>query len=1091
MMQSEITKYIAEISSLYRTGNATEHSYRPALQRLIESLIFLISGEQGLKVTNEPKRIACGAPDYIVTRADVPVGYIEAKDIGIDLNGKANKPQLDRYKKSLDNLIITDYLIFQYYENGQQVTSVTIGKSDTTGIKPDNSQFENFVALIQSFIGFQGQSIKTSEQLSNFMAAKARLMANIIETALNSDNFLNTSSGGSLENQLQGFKDVLIPSLTNKEFSDVYAQTIAYGLFAAKLNETLSPISPASPIFNRTNAAYLIPHSNPFLRKLFNYVAGFELDERIRWIVDELADLFNHVDINAIINEFSIDEHDPIIHFYETFLSQYDPALRKSRGVWYTPQPVVQFMVRAVDDILKTDFSLSEGLADNSKVFLPRPVRQNDGSTKVEDVEFHRVQILDPAAGTGTFLAEVVKKIYSRFASMQGVWQSYANEHLIPRVNGFEILMASYVMAHLKIDMLLQQTGYKHTGNERLNIYLTNSLSEARTVPVAHFAKWLHDEASQASRIKRDVPVMVVLGNPPYSGESQNSSEWINRLMNDYKKEPSGIRLQEKNSKWINDDYVKFIRFSQYFIKENGEGVLAFINNHSFLDNPTFRGMRYNLLKTFDKIYVLDLHGNTKKKETAPDGSKDENVFDIQQGVSINIFVKTSKSSKSINSLASVYHADIYGKRSEKYSFLLNNTLQSITWQKLELSDPQYFFAAKDFSLKTEYEKGFSVQELFPLNGTGIVSKRDSLAFQDTKNEIIEKVKDIYQLSCDVIKSKYKQVSWESRDGKVELCKSDVMNYGLDDKYFVPCDYRPFDKKWTYYTGVSKGFLGWPVQKIMQHFLIGENIGLMICRQQKTNGFYHCLVHKHIAESSLVSNNTSEIGYSFPLYLYIKNGIADNDKNPYHRHHNLNDNIIGKFSTKTGLQFIEEKEPPPSERAGGCSYAPIDVLDYIYAVLHSPAYRERYKEFLKIDFPRVPYPQNTGQFWQFVTLGAKLRRLHLLDNVQPEDGIAIFPVAGNNQVEKLSPIFPAFPASPIRVFINDTQYFDNVPPETWTFYIGGYQPAQKWIKDRKGKTLNFNDVNHYRKIIQVLKETGELMQQIDNISQTIKKIISI
>jgi len=617
-----ITSYIVEINRIYKAGNATEHTYRPALKSLLEKILNkgtcpLVNP---IVVTNEPKRIACGAPDYIVTRKEIPVGYVEAKDIDTDLNHKSHKAQFDRYKQSLDNLIITDYLTFQLFENGEEITSVTIAKTGKNGIEADKTQFEKFIALINLFVGYQGQGIQTSVHLSKIMAAKARLMANIIENALNNKGACPLADNNSLDGQLKGFREVLIHNISHKEFADIYAQTIAYGMFAAKLNDE------TNETFTRSKAANLIPHSNPFLRELFQYIASFYLDERIRWVVDDLADLFNYVDIHAIIKEFDKTDHDPIVHFYETFLSEYDPALRKSRGVWYTPQPVVQFIVQAVDDILKQDFGISQGLADTSKI-----------------ENCHRVQILDPATGTGTFLAEVVQNIYQRFKNQQGMWQNYATEHLLPRINGFEILMASYAMAHLKLDLLLQQTGYKPTANERLRIYLTNSLDEARAKTEIPFAKWLSDEANEASRIKQDVPVMVVLGNPPYSGESQNSGAWMNRLMNDYKKEPSGIKLQEKNSKWINDDYVKFIRYGQHFIENNGEGILAFINNHSFLDNPTFRGMRYNLLQTFDKIYIIDLHGNAKKKETAPDGSKDENVFDIQQGVSINIFVKKRK----------------------------------------------------------------------------------------------------------------------------------------------------------------------------------------------------------------------------------------------------------------------------------------------------------------------------------------------------------------------------------------------------------------------------------------------------------------
>ena len=660
-----IAHYISELNRIYKAGNATEHSYRIALQRLWDNMTT------GLTITNEPKRIACGAPDFIVTRKEIPIGYIEAKDIDTDLNSKANKIQFDRYKQSLNNLIITDYLSFQLFENGEKVTSVKIAKTGKNGIEADKTQFEAFTALINLFVGYQGQGIQTSVQLSKAMAAKARLMANIIEKAL--DNNENTDSN-SLYGQLKGFRAVLIHDIKHKEFSDIYAQTIAYGMFAAKLNdaspnpseggESFPPLGgQGGASFTRSKAAKLIPHSNPFLRKFFQYIAGYDLDERICWVVDDLADLFNYVDINAITKEFDKAEHDPIIHFYETFLAEYDPTLRKSRGVWYTPKPAVQFIVQAVDDILKQDFKLSQGLADCSTI---RHSDENNtkgiaGQARNDGKTHHRVQILDPATGTGTFLTEIVQNIYQRFKNQQGMWQNYVHEHLLPRINGFEILMASYAMAHLKLDMLLKQTGYTSPNpskggespptfgwrqGERLHIYLTNSLDEAQAKTEIPFVKWLSDEANAANRIKQDVPVMVVLGNPPYSGESQNSGKWIEKLISDYKKEPSGIKLQEKNSKWLNDDYVKFIRYGQHFIEQNGEGILAFINNHSFLDNPTFRGMRYSLLKTFDKIYILDLHGNAKKKETAPDGSKDENVFDIQQGVSINIFVKLKSKGK-------------------------------------------------------------------------------------------------------------------------------------------------------------------------------------------------------------------------------------------------------------------------------------------------------------------------------------------------------------------------------------------------------------------------------------------------------------
>ncbi len=409
-------------------------------------------------------------------------------------------------------------------------------------------------------------------------------------------------------------------------------------MFAARLHD------PSLDSFTRQEAADLIPKTNPFLRRLFQYVAGYDLDDRIKWIVDDLADIFRATNVADLLKDFgkATRQTDPIIHFYETFLSEYDPALRKSRGVWYTPEPVVNFIVRAVNDILITEFGLPQGLADNSKtkvtVKIPTHDKRYTAGQREYEQEVHKVQILDPAAGTGTFLAEVVKQVYKKFEGQQGSWSNYVEDHLIPRLNGFEILMASYAMAHLKLDLLLSETGYVPKKEQRFRVYLTNSLEEYHPDTGTLFANWLSTEANEANHVKRDTPVMVVLGNPPYSVSSSNKSQWIESLTADYKKD-----LNERNIQPLSDDYIKFIRFGEYFINKTGEGILAYISNNSFIDGIIHRQMRKHLMESFDKIYILDLHGNAKKKETAPDGGKDENVFDIMQGVSINIFVKKRK----------------------------------------------------------------------------------------------------------------------------------------------------------------------------------------------------------------------------------------------------------------------------------------------------------------------------------------------------------------------------------------------------------------------------------------------------------------
>jgi type I restriction-modification system DNA methylase subunit len=625
-MKMSIEAYIEIVNNRFKSGISREHSYRGDLETLIRELV------PGVEITNEPANVTdCGNPDYVITKGKIPVGYIEAKDIGKDLNSKNYKEQFDRYKKALDNLIITDYIWFQFFQNGELVHEIRIGEIDTGVIKPIADNFPEFENLIQNFCTHIGQTIKSSQKLAQMMASKARLLQNILERAITSDE--ETQENTSLKAQYETFKKILIHDLTPQAFADIYAQTLAYGMFAARLHDkTLDD-------FSRQEAAELIPKSNPFLRKLFGYVAGPDIDERIIRTVDNLADVFRATNVEQLLKNFgkNTQTQDPIIHFYETFLSEYDPKLRKARGVWYTPEPVVKFIVRAVDEILKTEFDLPQGLADTSKTKIKVPIQGVDkkGKQLYDEKEVHRVQILDPATGTGTFLAEVVKFIYEkRFKAMQGAWSSYVDEHLIPRLNGFELLMASYSMAHLKLDMLLRETGYKATKTQRFNVYLTNSLEEHHPDTGTLFSNWLSTEANEANHIKRDAPVMCVIGNPPYAVSSSNKGEWIGNLLKDYKKD-----LNEKKLN-LDDDYIKFIRYGEYFINKTGEGVLAYISNNSFIDGVTHRQMRKHLLETFDKVYIMDLHGNAKKKETCPDGGKDENVFDIMQGVSINIFVK-------------------------------------------------------------------------------------------------------------------------------------------------------------------------------------------------------------------------------------------------------------------------------------------------------------------------------------------------------------------------------------------------------------------------------------------------------------------
>lgn len=1282
-----IPEYLSKINTLYLTGNAREHSYRGDLQNLIMAIL------PDILVTNEPARVECGAPDYVLTRKDIPVGYIEAKDIGVDLGDKKLKEQFDRYKSGLSNLVFTDYMDFHFYKEGELTTKISIARLEKTTppdghpskggelkteIVPIPENFEQFTHLIQNFVQTVSQTIKSPTKLAQMMAGKAKLMADVIEKSLNYDDHEGKRS--TIKSQMLSFQQMLIHDIDNKSFADIYSQTIAYGMFAARYHD------PTLKTFSRMEAAELIPKSNPFLRKLFQDIAGFDLDTRLTWIVDELVNIFLASDVATIMKNFgkSTKQEDPVVHFYETFLGEYNPALRKARGVWYTPQPVVNFIVRAVDDILKTEFDLPQGLADTSKIKIKKKaITQTKGKdAKIKEVEVehevHKVQILDPATGTGTFLAEVVKHIHKKFEGQQGIWSKYVTNDLIPRLNGFELLMASYAMAHLKMDMLLTETGYKPTtppdGHpsgvgefQRIKIFLTNSLEEAHPDAGTLFSSWLSDEADQANAIKRDAPVMVVMGNPPYSGESSNKGEWIMKLMEDYKKEPGGKeKLKEQNSKFINSDEYKFIRFGQYFIDKNGSGILAFINPHGFLDNPTFRGMRWNLLQSFDKIYTIDLHGNNKKKETAPDGSIDQNVFDIMQGVSINIFIKTGRkfpSSGGVSTgrggdLAEVFHYDLYGKRDYKYNFLSENSIKSIPYKELPNVAPNYFFVPKNFNGKDDYEKGFKIDDLFSLNSLGIQTHRDQFVIDINKQNLSKRIKELYDSNIDVSDFLPKYNLKENIDFQVLKVRQSTFN----EEKLILIDYRPFDLRNIYY---DKSIIDRDRIKVMRN-LLKKNTSLIVSKHLSTFDFQHIFISNYISESCLISTQTKEQGYCFPLYLYPETigqqtllastppvgqpseggEFTTGVKGGELRTPNLNPTIIKQIAEGLGLSFTNEKEKEGNVCFANSnelrpefkqSFAPIDLLDYIYAVLHSSSYREKYNEFLKIDFPRVPYPTDLTTFGKLSNLGSELRQIHLLESPIVEKFITQYPEDGENVVVKprfeINPILnsppleecpqdgvvkntpiyfntiidlpynPALkqrakelryaenlsevlfwvqvhkgnfynidfdrqriignyivdfyvkklglvieidssshddnkvlydkkredylkslglkifripvndilqnmskaiadleefiknnynkPPRPLgtppkegnsgNVFINETQYFANVPEVAWNFYIGGYQPAQKWLKDRKERELRYEDILHYQKIIVALTETDRIMKEIDTI----------
>ena len=1089
--------YLSKIKEALEAGDATEHTHRPALKDLIEHL--------GADITavNEPKRVSCGAPDYAVKRRNLSIGYIEAKDVGRSLDEAEDSPQLERYKKSLHNLILTDYLEFRWYVDGEPRGTARLARQRKGKLVPDKDGVEKTIDILSDFLSHNPEPIADPQQLSQRLARLAHIIRDTIVGAFEKEN-----ASQDLRDLREAFAEVLIPDLNRPEklaeFADMYAQTIVYGLFAARCNHQ----GPGP--FQRLGAAREIPKTNPFLKKLFESITGSGLDEEPYVdFVEDLVAILASTDMERVLENFGkrTGQEDPIVHFYETFLAAYDPKTRERRGVYYTPEPVVQYIVKSVDYILKTRFGLEGGLAHTADVveyereeaFLDGQGRP-DRSKLLRTVEEKRpkVLILDPACGTGTFLYAVMDYIRAEFMKRgdAGLWSAYVRDHLLPRLFGFELLMAPYAVAHFKLGMLLagydlpkeqqKQWQYDFEAEERLGIFLTNTLDEAPSEWQKLFGAYriLSEEAKAASQVKRDLPIMVVLGNPPYSGHSANSSwemvgkkkklNFIGQLLQDYYF-VDGKPLGEKNPKWLQDDYVKFIRWGQWRIERTGAGILVFITNHGYLDNPTFRGMRQQLMKTFDEIYIMDLHGNAKKKEHAPDGSKDENVFDIQQGVAIGIFINVPGKEKSTN----IHHAELFGSREYKYKYLLEKDLETTSWNKIQPEHPFYFFFHQDSDLGSEFGLGFKITEIYPINNIGMQTHRDYFVTDPDHNELHNRIAEFRNtnLSDDEVREQLNLGSWDISKARKKLREDDDW-----ENRFVDCLWRPFDIRHLYY---HKDLIDRPRSQITDPML-RPNFALLAMRQIALHEDCSHFLVSDIPTIDRVFYSNKGAASVFPVYLYTNKLEGSNlqkqlieplawQVSEKGRVPNLSHEFISQLEKRLNLKFVSDGHGDLST-----TFGPEDIFNYIYAVFHSPTYRQRYAEFLKIDFPRVPMTSSPELFRRLCLLGEELVALHLLESPYLSQLITRYPVVGDNIVEKGFPKFVAYEEKAHGyVYINKAQYFEGVPKEVWEFHVGGYQVCEKWLKDRRGRQLSFDDLMHYQKVVVALKETIRLMGEID------------
>jgi predicted helicase len=928
--------------------------------------------------------------------------------------------------------------------------------------------------------------ITTSKALAKKLAALAGRIRKRVNKILAVE-----SKKGPMRQLYKAFQETLIHNLSEDDFADMYAQTITYGLFSTKKSRPAGLVA--------ENLLDMIPKTNPFLKELlstFLTVGGrkgkIDFDELG---IDDVVQTLRNTDMDAVLRDFEDRNplEDPVIHFYEGFLKEYDAKKKIKRGVFYTPRPVVSFIVRSVDEILRKDFGLVYGLADtitwgemarrNKDMKIPEGVSENDPF----------VQILDPAAGTGTFLVEVIDLIYKTMKSkwekeghlpleFNNLWNEYIPKYLLPRLYGFELMMAPYAIAHMKIGLKLFETGYRFDSDERARIYLTNTLEKPKDISeyFEQAAPALAHEAQAANKVKDEVSTTVIIGNPPYAGHSANKNDWIRNLLRTKLKdgansyfEVDGTDLNERNPKWINDDYVKFIRYGQYRLSTSGTGVLGFITNHGYLCNPTFRGMRQSIMKSFSEIMVLDIHGNTKKKEKCPDGSKDENVFDIQQGVTIGLFLKREGNYK-------VLHADLWGLRSNKYSHLLSAVTPKAEWTDIIPQTDLYLFEPQNTQLLHEYNQGWKITDIFITNSVGILTARDNLTIHYSESELWNAVKDFTSLSVEDARREY-NLGRDARDWKVNLAQEDIRYSGPKQNNITNILYRPFDIRFTYYTGRSRGFLCMPRPELMRHFLIGNNIGLVSARSNKSQYMDHFFISKYITEIKCGESTTGSC--LFPLYLYpdptrpLAN-TSDYNVRKIGRMPNLDKRFVEELCSKLNLDFISEGTGDLKR-----TFGPEDLLHYIYAIFYSCKYRNRYLKFLRLDYPKISFTNNISFFKALCKYGNELTSLHLLDTQLVNKPIATFPISGNNAVIKAGKQLSEVVDGKGKIYINKTQYFDELPEEVWNFSIGGYQVCHKWLAYRKksGRKLSAEDIEHYHKIVLVIDETIKIMKQIDEV----------
>jgi len=1040
-----IQKYLDEIIKTTAQGDAREESYYPHFSNFLFDFALRIDKNK-TQITTLPKKTDAGNPDFRVWDGkENIVGYVEAKKPGENLDVIERSEQLKRYLKTFPNVILTDFYEFRLYRSGLLIDKTFVARSNLAkkGIPPPIENEEKFVSLLSKFFAFSLPKVTTAEQLARELAIRTRFLRDeVISVEIEQQR----KGKGELYGFYETFKKFLISRLTEKDFADLFSQTIAYGMFAARTR--------SSNGFNRKLAYDLIPKTIGILRNVFRFVSQGDLPMHMEVMVDDIAEVLNAADVNNILRNYykAGKGNDPIVHFYETFLGEYDPATREKRGVYYTPEPVVRYIVRSVNELLKTCFDLDDGLASRE------------------------VTLLDPAGGTLTFPAEAIKLAVGEYTGKygEGGVNALLGEHILKNFYAFELMMAPYAIGHIKMGFLMEELGYAMKEQERFKLYLTNTLDiEDLSQTQIPGLESLSDESHEAGRIKKEESILVIMGNPPYSANSANYNDWTEKLLKEdldgaqsyYKID--GSPLKEHNPKLLQDDYVKFLRFAQWKIHKAGKGIVGMITNHGYLSNVTFPGMRQSLMRTFNEIYILDLHGDSQKKEKTPDGGKDENVFDITKGTAIAIFVKKPNTEG-----CTVYHRDNFGLREEKYQWLDEHKLNIQDYERLTPVAPWYFFIKRNTKEIEHYKNWTSLTEIFPINSTGIKTHRDDFVIAFEKQELLTRLRTFAHKNTpdDIVRQIFSLK--DTKDWKLSAARKKIFEEDNPSEQIRSITYRPFDSRFIIY---SENLIDRPRKEVMQH-LLKKNVALTVVRQVKASTeWMHALVSNDITECCNISNKTSEVCYVFPLYLYQpeqkkkRHGFQSMmvfEPEPEYGSECMKPNIASKVFEQ--LEKAYKRKPTPEQ-----------IFYYCYAVLYSNTYREKYAGFLKIDFPRIPFTGDYNLFVQMAALGEELGLLHLLRGKTFNKPFVKFRGSGDGVIEK-----PVFEAGTKCLHINKTQYFEGITQEVWEYQIGGYQVLKKYLDSRKGRALGPQD--DFFRTITAISKTIRLQTLIDSIFERIE-----